>query len=951
MDALFRSGAPGWPGVGTFASSVWASDIYPRDPPSSYIVQLLSSASGFVSGGLAYATSQVLGMPAPPPVQAPLSRTDAVIRRQATLLGVSPEIIRSPLPVDTTRGIVLMPQLLGSWGPDLQHFASVVATVGGPQEGNVIICSAASGIGKTHLAYAWGVQFGSSIIGQVITSDLCGDIAPPFALLLTQLRPLLTVPPGHDDAVATAAFLFVRLALLSFVHFSVLSLRALRATHPEVSTGDLRQVLLRMHRNGKTDALVTDIFKTLLARLRVKKWQAQDTDIFALDPIALDDYETSLSIAATDTMGSVVLLTVDEAHELMRRRECDGVASLFLSQRAEGGTSSVGRVSAFPAPRSLFYAVVHELSRLRTVHGWSVYVTGTALSMRRVLESSSASIATRCHPIVFAPEHRLGVPDIILILCNYWAIDDVLADPTVCQRLRDFVGRPQLFVAGVFRPLFVFVHEKRRLPTALEFVELLNNSFRTCVLERKLFFLKLLEGNSTVAVDGAGTMAFLPLLFRAAVMDDGVITLRNDDHLAAAICTGLLAVSSAASPGTVNMRDEPIIYESIRAAMLDTVQEWRVLDVLMRSSQSTPVFAKGGALEIAISWHVALMCTRVTDPSLADVLQSLGVERRHIPPDCAAWVVRATRVHNDDLGQGHEAGEITPFQRYFFKADGSINDSQVVYNIPAAQGGDIALLVSRIAPVEKAGVADRSGIIGGRQYRPVIFQCKNEEHALTVAKTLLTLHPGTQFLQNWARERLLRLPHRAFPDAVQKGWCEWEALSRDDRRGFLTRNWVRIAVVARPLDDKIPDFSLAAAVTDDRDAYVRSWSVPQFRLAALSPIVWVSLAKKFIVCEGVFPDSVRRAIIANSNSADDSAGEAAGAPRTGAGGAQPKRSLMMLVHHQDLWVPASVGEAAQLVDLLAVEASESASSEASAAGSKRRRGADRGKAAPEASKK
>ena len=436
---------------------------------------------------------------------------------------------------------------------------------------------------------------------------------------------------------------------------------------------------------------------------------------------------------------------------------------------------------------------------------------------------------------------------------------------------------------------------------------MLSLSFNQCVILRKRFFIDVVERNSAVAVDGSGTMALIPKLFKAAIMDDGVITLSNDDQLADAICTGLLAVSSAQASGPVNLRDEPVIYEGIRSAILD--QEGSVLDVLVRSSQKTAVFAKGGALEIAVAWHVALTCNKFKDPSLTTVLKTLGVSVTFIPPDLSSWIVRATRVHDDDLGHQQSCGakNLSPFQRYFVNDDGSIDDSRVVYNIPVAQGGDVVFLVSRIAPTAD-GASDGGDIFGGRQYKLVVLQCKNDQHA-SVADTLLTLHPGTQFLQNLARHRLLQLPSKSFHYAKQAGWQQWEALARDAGLAFLTRNWVRIAVVARPVATEIPEFSLAAAVTDETDTHVRSWTSAQRHLAARSPVIWVSLFEKFDDCVGVFPDTVRRAIVAATvvDSEHSTNASAVGRP------------CMTLLHHE-LWIPASVSQAAELIAQVEAEA-------------------------------
>jgi hypothetical protein len=207
------------------------------------------------------------------------------------------------------------------------------------------------------------------------------------------------------------------------VHFSVIALRALKASNPTATVGMLRLLLLRMHSSGNADALVLSILESLMLLLREKKWG----DISILNERKMRAYEAALSAATQEAMGTNVLLTVDEAHELMERRECQHVASLFHSQRDDWAACAGASVSQMTpadsaATRSLFYAVFLELSNLQSVHRWRVYATGTALSMRRVTNSSSASGATRCHPLEFAPAYHLAVPDMVSVLSSSGAL-------------------------------------------------------------------------------------------------------------------------------------------------------------------------------------------------------------------------------------------------------------------------------------------------------------------------------------------------------------------------------------------------------------------------------------------------------------------------------------------------------------------------------------------------
>lgn len=151
--------------------------------------------------------------------------------------------------------------------------------------------------------------------------------------------------------------------------------------------------------------------------------------------------------------------------------ECD-LAALEISTSAPDAFLSMPTVAASlndPDPggqRSLFYSLMIVLSRLGIQQRWYPYITGTSFTMKYVLNAASMSLKMRTEAQGCAPIHLFRVNDMEFILNHYFNLpNDFIDDPTR-DLLRQFEGRPVLFVEGVWHPLLDEVTSTSTLPSA-----------------------------------------------------------------------------------------------------------------------------------------------------------------------------------------------------------------------------------------------------------------------------------------------------------------------------------------------------------------------------------------------------------------------------------------------------------------------------------------------------
>jgi hypothetical protein len=245
------------------------------------------------------------------------------------------------------------------------------------------------------------------------------------------------------------------------------------------------------------------------------------------------------------------------------------------------------------------------------------------------------------------------------------------------------------------------------------------------------------------------------------------------------------------------------------------------------------------------------------------------VDSATLPSSLDGWTMSATRAL--PFGKRNDSAACA-LRLAFVTSSGELDTSCIVYDWPAAMGLDATVLVHRTVGAK-------------RQYALVALQSKTQASS-SVRDSLRTLHPGCQYLPNGARDVVLRLtPGGTVAEPAAAAWDDWRALDMEPAYQCLTRNWIRVAVVARQVHGDVLRFSYDIA-EGKADAMPAAWTTAHCSAAYGSPIVWVSLARTQ-TGPSDFPESVRAALVGTTN--------------TGA---------TLNLCNSDLWVPASIQDAA-----------------------------------------
>lgn len=834
----------------------------------------------------------------------------ARVAAQSAHFGFPNGLLCSPLPIELAgaasgdKKYNSTPQLLLSCGGDAAVLWKALESMAhsSAQSACVAMAAAPTGTGKTHMAYELGRDNAYLVLVRVMHSHTRAPSAP-LLWCIHQLEPLVTAlsaAPACSVSCSEYASMYLRAVLLAHVHAAVLALQAARMLPRGDDPSLQRLMLLHFFSNGTADEIVCNLLEMLTTAYA--RPSSVDAGVSCLDAPSMATYEEMLTHLFVTTRGdrAPLLLAVEEAHELMEHARFVRCSHLIL--REGGGMTHATAKKA--ATRStghgnLFYHLVVLLSEFKEQHSWRLYVTGTSLSMTRILSSAGSSVASRVDMTSQPPRHHMAVDDMAHIIQHYFVVPDGYFDEAVCASLQKFCGRAVLFADGVWKPLLEYTVAHAALPSAGAWCEMLRKHFTQCVETWYQRVCERLRRSPPIALDGSGTCALLPKLVTALLMDDGVLTVSSTAELDAAITTGLLHVSSVGD--TVNMNDEPITHAALLKAIKDELMHGHVLDIVVGSSCRPPLGSKGNLLELAIAWHVALTTLRQHDTpsggvgfvSLRQLLISMGaMNPESVPPE---WRVSAHRVID-------VAGDDACLQR-FISTPGIVDDSIILLNTSCNMGADVVFLAYRDDE---------------RKHALVVVQCKNDAEA-TVADVMLTLHPGTQFLSNMARKLLLGLPVAARGPCALPGRAGYSALASSAAGSFLCRDWIRVPVVARAVAAAVVTYSANVARGDpfSDDCADLNWDDDACAAAAASPVVWISTAARMMhPPAGAFPESVRAAIVGESSSSE------------------------LPLRHYDLWRPRSVRDADDLCFQLAAASVIEPVNTDRAALQKRRRGDD-----------
>lgn len=188
------------------------------------------------------------------------------------------ELLQGPLPLDTSSNPTtrtLLPQLLTTVGhgtdDDAFYKAAVSCVEGDVQHIRILSASAASGVGKTHLAYSIGSSLMYALVMRVAEQFESGGeprMSLPWVQLIFHLAEydkLRERLEKQDDVfnLATDAYKLIELLILSYVDVTVTALE--QAQRSGRSVADLRELALRFNRNGRAEEIVQLHFQQLRA--------------------------------------------------------------------------------------------------------------------------------------------------------------------------------------------------------------------------------------------------------------------------------------------------------------------------------------------------------------------------------------------------------------------------------------------------------------------------------------------------------------------------------------------------------------------------------------------------------------------------------------------------------------------------------------------------------------
>jgi hypothetical protein len=406
----------------------------------------------------------------------------------------------------------------------------------------------------------------------------------------------------------------------------------------------------------------------------------------------------------------------------------------------------------------------------------------------------------------------------------------------------------------VWRCMHRLIFTHKREPSPLDLCEALRLEADQLVEQRREMMEAQLKAKLEISRDGTTSSCLLPRMIDAFLFHDGNLVLGDDPtDLDKAIAYGFLAVS--ASKRTAHAGDEPIVMEALKALCSTRARAAPILDMLVQSHDAVPCDRQGELTEQALCWYIALavgVAARGSGTTLRDLFKGMGnCALEPLPIGLDRWQVAVCKVDRwRSAGAGARAA-----LRCFIGADGVPLVDTVIHGLPTNMGAGVAFLVYQ-------DLAE-----GGRRYALVAVQCTNKA-ASSVPEVLLTLHPGTQYMVNGAREELLAIGN---PTEVRvcEDWPDWTSLWQEaksnDALHCLVDGWIRVALVARPVDTAVVTFS--RDVVEDTVGDALGWTGSQRRAAAASPIVWLSLAPAPLMAEptNAFPQSVRKALVSTTD--------------------------------------------------------------------------------------
>mmetsp|Transcript_16964 Transcript_16964/g.25580 ORF Transcript_16964/g.25580 Transcript_16964/m.25580 type:complete len:642 (+) Transcript_16964:188-2113(+) len=635
---------------------------------------------------------------------------------------------------------------------------------------SLFCASAASGVGKTHLAYAAGLT-GSCIsiiirIAQQREENGKAAFSTPWIALFEQLdrfeKYRKTAANCDKSKIANHAYRYIKLLILCYVHVTHI---AIGDTTDDVNICKKCELALRFHRNVRGEALTSNYFNARIAEMQITD---EETRLIVINSDAMDNFYAEVKLSST--IDIPCLLCFDEIQTLF-----DKYSELFLSQQQylsqkndemksdlDDPVCTTGQRSqdVFELPpistkerhqhsRGIFYVLCCAMCELAKECEWYMYMTGTSFSMTKFRKTAHDYSPVRGNVKIVAPRALFSLQQMVSTLKHYWNIaDSVLENEEVRKALKFCEGRPLLFVNGVFVPLYHECESYNFSGSISEscLLSVMNRGVSDLCSEFSVRMSNVLEGGKAFPLDQSKTSRyFLPYLVKALLFDNGKMVLSDQLGIGEAIATSLVPACAdhqnrnIHNEQEIDIYAEPLVGHVLKSVILQELQTG-IHDVLKLLIETKLCVGKGDVAEIAFAYNIALLTYQHqvmhngNGIDFADLVIPMFTADRHLLPELvdqfscfACRVVDCSDIKRE-----------CAFRR-FVRDDGAVDDTVILTNLPKRMGADTAFIVS-----SHSDRADK---------RVVVAQHKNDT-SITLSNVMVTLSPGTQYLSNTQRREL-----------------------------------------------------------------------------------------------------------------------------------------------------------------------------------------------------
>lgn len=633
-------------------------------------------------------------------------------------------------------------------------------------------------------------------VGNFDISDL--NLSLPWRDLITYMNLFAAFPSSQDNT--KMAYLYIKLLVYCYLEVTIQAVKIAIRNNPNIQDNEKRELVLRFHRNSTAEKFISALFKQNVLKIRKADSDQLNEDEFSAYVISLSDEAKALYKNECWKL----LFCFDEIQETLR------YFPKLLIQEEVCDKSAYSQENPQRQLSSLFYGVSWVMSELSKSHGWCMYMTGTSYSITKpIFTKGQFRTAKRSQvSVVDLSQSKMNLENIQEILLHYWDIpDNVICNDEVVRLCRRLVGRPYLFVEGIFSPICQILRGKSEI-TVDDIISVLSESYSKLYMHfenrMELLFNRLLP----LPMDTSKTInALIPGLIKSIICSDGKCLL-DSDGVSEAILTGVVCVSAAKSNSVASNKtqldvrnDEPMVCSVIEDYLFSILSKND--DSLFQSFQfiaNSLNGDKGKRAEEMFVYYLSVKsyiytrqhnCKKIP---LLDLFKDLDLSNDNVQLRTLAQLYcKPLKIMNCkdesqerislDLLIDHSSTEL------------KYHDNIILFNVEDSMGLDIIFLAS--------DDDDNNRLVG--------IQTKNSSSTLT--DILKTINPGLQYLTNNQREYILKyhsnnkpaqpsiLPHSGYTSSKNNEYVEFWRSHKS-----LCSDWIRVGLIARGINSAVYNY-------------------------------------------------------------------------------------------------------------------------------------------------